>query len=830
MSLSKSKIISDYVNSLEKLYLKDLFFEILEKDLDNINYNEHIQNSINEKYAPKYDLSNIEYQEEDQEIVDFSISNICNINNIAQLGSESNLKLINEGINIIFGYNGSGKSSYCQILKYFLKSRGYQKPIKNAFSVDSPQSANITVKTNTNIYTYPLINTEHHNFIKNGFLFDSLVQQAYTNSQFSNLKFTLPGIDLILKFREALTKFENEAIHIKSSIKYKPVPDKLLNIDLVSNGIIKCNDINKLYVNYQNINKYFSWTDKEQQEAIKLKAFKESLTNKSKSIKQLNLEKEYILTLINCLVWMYGQTNMIKVNNKTIISESERLEAIKIVLKSNSVDIDSKDWVNMVKSSFSYIQETQQKLSEDEKCPLCKNKLNTEGLKNITNFFNFINNDSNKKIDAAKKYNGNIHKNEKIAQLNSILPKTIPFIKNENDEYSFKEEETISNFINNNLAELLKDFLEGNDINSYNLYNTINLLENFYDNIEERLNELNKPDEHHKTKLEELNNKVMHKHIFNHKSYITEYYENKRYELQLENIKFSKEKRDISTFISQHKGKELLKLYSQHFSSAFEFFDNRINNFNIKMKNRGGEIFLELNIDKELTQPIKINNILSQGEQRAIALCAFYAEAMLINANTPIIFDDPVSSLDHNYRAIIANFILKIVKDNPQRQIIVFTHDTGLRKELTESLDYILLDGNNKKSVEIETRNNISGQTVPSDSQKSRNIKDRIDYFYQSVENLHDMDIHELKNLGEDIFDTIENMLPYTLQVRVNKVSELPKVKFNSSCYTTLTSIQSSITPLRHRTTSEDEVPENFRVKLQHAIPLLYNFYNSLHN
>ena len=41
--------------------------------------------------------------------------------------------------------------------------------------------------------------------------------------------------------------------------------------------------------------------------------------------------------------------------------------------------------------------------------------------------------------------------------------------------------------------------------------------------------------------------------------------------------------------------------------------------------------------------------MLSEGEQRIVALAAFFADATGRNEQTPIIIDDPISSLDYNY-------------------------------------------------------------------------------------------------------------------------------------------------------------------------------------
>ena len=64
--------------------------------------------------------------------------------------------------------------------------------------------------------------------------------------------------------------------------------------------------------------------------------------------------------------------------------------------------------------------------------------------------------------------------------------------------------------------------------------------------------------------------------------------------------------------------------------------------------------------------------ILSEGEQRAIAIASFMAELRLGQRRGGIVFDDPVSSLDHRRRWEVAE---RLARESLSRQVIIFTHD-----------------------------------------------------------------------------------------------------------------------------------------------------------
>ncbi len=75
---------------------------------------------------------------------------------------------------------------------------------------------------------------------------------------------------------------------------------------------------------------------------------------------------------------------------------------------------------------------------------------------------------------------------------------------------------------------------------------------------------------------------------------------------------------------------------------------------------------------KVLSGKLKPSKVLSEGEQKVLALADFLAEARLTGITAPVTFDDPVSSLDHRRINEVAQRIAGLANDN---QVIVFTHD-----------------------------------------------------------------------------------------------------------------------------------------------------------
>ncbi|MBX3382948.1 MAG: AAA family ATPase [Phycisphaeraceae bacterium] len=77
-----------------------------------------------------------------------------------------------------------------------------------------------------------------------------------------------------------------------------------------------------------------------------------------------------------------------------------------------------------------------------------------------------------------------------------------------------------------------------------------------------------------------------------------------------------------------------------------------------------------------------VEEIASEGEHRCIALAAFMAELSQASHKSALVFDDPVSSLDHRRREEIAK---RLVREAETRQVIVFTHDLAFVCDLQDA-------------------------------------------------------------------------------------------------------------------------------------------------
>jgi AAA domain len=140
---------------------------------------------------------------------------------------------------------------------------------------------------------------------------------------------------------------------------------------------------------------------------------------------------------------------------------------------------------------------------------------------------------------------------------------------------------------------------------------------------------------------------------------------------------------------------------------------------------------------------VGVSEVLSEGESRTLSLAAFLTELSTAGARSAIIFDDPVSSLDHVWRERIAR---RLVAEASQRQVIVFTHDLLFLRTL--------MDESSRQNVDCQhqyvRRDGNAGICSPDLPWVAMNVKDRIGALrsrWQSAEKTY-------RTSGADVYET----------------------------------------------------------------------------
>lgn len=110
--------------------------------------------------------------------------------------------------------------------------------------------------------------------------------------------------------------------------------------------------------------------------------------------------------------------------------------------------------------------------------------------------------------------------------------------------------------------------------------------------------------------------------------------------------------------------------------------------FGIQLKSRGEQQVISVDTAIGGTT---IERVLSEGEQKIHALALFFSE-LTSKPSDIVVFDDPVTSFDYNYTATFSERLRNFIRDCPNSQVIVFTHNWDFFVQLQTMLNRSRLD------------------------------------------------------------------------------------------------------------------------------------------
>lgn len=147
-------------------------------------------------------------------------------------------------------------------------------------------------------------------------------------------------------------------------------------------------------------------------------------------------------------------------------------------------------------------------------------------------------------------------------------------------------------------------------------------------------------------------------------------------------------------------------------------------------RSQNGVSYIKVVLDG--AERLAISTVLSDGEQRMVAIAGFFADLTESGDLSTLVFDDPVSSLDQEYRQAVAR---RLIAEAETRQVLVFTHDQIFVRYLYESKANTELvrvatnDGRPVASLEylhLTRTSQGSGSTTTDEAWRHVTVKDRV--------------------------------------------------------------------------------------------------------
>ncbi len=607
-----------------------------------------------------------------------------------------------KGINLIYGNNGSGKSGYARVLKKACRARGSAQDIQpDAFSSIDPEPARACIEYSfeNNIHKFDWIDDcPTDDKLSNVFVFDTIASENYLSLD-NSACFTPFGLDILPKLASVFDGVQ-----------------KMISTEITS--LETKNDKNKetwKYSDHTEVGKYLFKlsTSSNRQKLDTLTVFTDEMKSKKNDIenslksdpeKQINLTEaaikrlESFIDIFNEIIPIVGKENVDAVLN-AINEYNDALSNNKSVsenkFKNSKLNgVGSTEWKELWDKAAEYSNKQAYPANkfpnvDNALCVLCQQPITEEPKNRLLSFNKDINDASQttlkEKTNILKKYSDTYNVLPDIkSELQKIKADVKIYLKDDKYEALEKGVDSI-HVIFEHIKQVInrKIYREINpaDVSSKKVIDDIVLkfkerlkIEKSASNPEERTKYLNE--------LEELKDKEW---LSNNKSEVVKYLDNLRKISHLQDKKTETNTKNISIFTT-----ELTNTFvTEKFCNTFALELQKLGLLSIKVqltKKRSKKAITEFGLIVENAEGWKVKDVASEGEQRCIALACFLAELSQSSHNSALVFDDPVSSLDHNYRRRIAT---RLAEESLNRQVIIFTHDIAFLNDIIDSANEI---------------------------------------------------------------------------------------------------------------------------------------------
>jgi energy-coupling factor transporter ATP-binding protein EcfA2 len=602
-----------------------------------------------------------------------SLSDITGVNRLAKNQTVNFAK----NITVIYGENGTGKTGYSRILKTLGFSYDNNKTIlSNVYAAVEPQSATINFKSNgtPQIFTWNGANND-----------SELESISVFNS--SCVQFSISDRSLIVSpIGFHLFQLVSDELNALTQLLQRKIaahPTSLLWLDSLTLGTPQHTFISTLSETSteQKLTEISDFTPaheatlsaKEAELAALNKALLQSQIQELRSqIAELDLiigKIDTSKTQFNDAVWQ----ELFTINNLISELESKTQTGIKDIADERGIEFyQTPEFNSFIQAAESYIKiiDKPDYPEVGDTCVYCLKPLDDSAKELLKNYRTLLNDKTQENLSELKK------KKARLIQLVSQVDTNLTFHQNTfgtNETQAPIQPKEITDY-NANLGALKTNYItdaiaHGSNF-TLNYQTVITFLADKRTALNNSLTQKSEALANLATREATLKNEVS----------------------ELKDRKFLSGKvAEVKTAIANHKVVNTLNANSSSFntnsisrktSSAREElvrqdFEDIFKKELIALRKANIKIDLSFGTDRgnsKVFQNISrhaLADILSEGEQKAIALAEFLTELQLDNTKAPVIFDDPVNSLDHR---IIDEVVKRLIELSKHRQVVVFTH------------------------------------------------------------------------------------------------------------------------------------------------------------
>ncbi|MBE0451746.1 MAG: hypothetical protein IBX70_12990 [Clostridia bacterium] len=612
----------------------------------------------------------------------FALSEVTGVNKLAK----GQTLAFAPNLTVLYGENGTGKTGYGRILKTLGFSYDQNNTIlTNIFGAAESQSAKIDYKANGTSETFAWTGKNKNNDLASISVFNNnCVQISLDGSR--QLIVSPIGFHLF-----NLVSTELGALDVLLQNKKSEYPVLISWIENLNENTPQHLFINNLSKdsNEQKLIELSTFGD-EQEKELSVKEIELSNLNKAllqNEIRSLN----YQITELNTITKKVDQaelvlntdawSKLIMINKSITELEKNTQKCISEIALLKGIEFyETNEFKTFLNSAEAYIKKIEKPdyPQKEDVCIYCRQSLEGDAKELLENYRRLLNDKTEETLAKLKKSKQDLL--DSVNGIDAALKLNQPSFGSDEKENPIQPDELKT--YNENLSLLIKTFISGvvleESAHKFKYDDFKDSISNKKEQLQDFLTTKNELLDNIEAKETEL------------KKFISELKDQKYLSVRVEEIRIvignhkmlsilNKKANSFSTnSISRKTSQAREELVSQDFNHLFQQ--------ELKALSKSGlPIELSFGTDRGKTKlSHKISNhqlleILSEGEQKSIALAEFLTELQLDNIKAPVIFDDPVNSLDHK---IIDSFAKRVIRLSEQRQVVIFTHSVLLFNSL----------------------------------------------------------------------------------------------------------------------------------------------------